>query len=79
MQVGVLVAGSLDLAGREFGEDGVDVDLLLAVDLAERDTPFPRSGHTHTELQAISDAWRNWAADPDGWISLLHGEILCRV
>jgi SAM-dependent methyltransferase len=32
-----------------------------------------------SDLQRISDAWRRWAADPDGWISLLHGEILCRV
>ena len=23
-------------------------------------------------------AWRTWAAAPDGWFSVLHGEILCR-
>ncbi|MFT3875828.1 MAG: methyltransferase domain-containing protein [Propioniciclava sp.] len=27
-------------------------------------------------LERIADAWREWAADPDGWILLPHGEIL---
>ena len=30
-------------------------------------------------LQRLSQAWRAWAADPDGWMSLLHGELICRV
>jgi SAM-dependent methyltransferase len=34
---------------------------------------------TSAELQEISDAWRAWAADGDGWISIPHGEIICRV
>ncbi len=29
-------------------------------------------------LQRISDAWREWAAHPDGWILLPHGEVLAR-
>ena len=29
-------------------------------------------------LQRISDAWREWAADADGWILLPHGEVLAR-
>ncbi|MGN7187491.1 methyltransferase domain-containing protein [Microbacterium enclense] len=29
-------------------------------------------------LQRISDAWRKWAADPDGWMLLPHGEVLAR-
>lgn len=29
-------------------------------------------------LQRISDAWREWADHPDGWILLPHGEILAR-
>jgi hypothetical protein len=33
---------------------------------------------TQDDLQAISDAWRTWTDDPDAWITLLHGEILCR-
>jgi len=31
------------------------------------------------ELSNISDAWRAWAAHPDGWISIVHGEVLIRV
>jgi SAM-dependent methyltransferase len=34
---------------------------------------------TRADLQAISAAWEQWAADPDGWISVLHGEILIHV
>lgn len=34
---------------------------------------------TQNELQAVAAAWHNWAAHPDGWISILHGEILIRV
>lgn len=33
---------------------------------------------TQAELQEISDAWRVWADDPDGWMSMPHGEVLCR-
>lgn len=32
-----------------------------------------------TELREISDAWTEWAAAEDGWFSILHGEIICRV
>ncbi|MHB1533972.1 MAG: class I SAM-dependent methyltransferase [Acidimicrobiales bacterium] len=31
---------------------------------------------TASELEAVADAWRTWAAEPDGWLSVLHGEIL---
>ncbi|HVC25069.1 MAG TPA: methyltransferase domain-containing protein [Acidimicrobiales bacterium] len=34
---------------------------------------------TEHELGEIAGAWHSWAADPDGWFALLHGEILCRV
>ena len=30
------------------------------------------------ELDAVAAAWRSWAADPDGWFSVLHGEVLIR-
>lgn len=30
-------------------------------------------------LDRISAGWRAWAEDPDGWFSLLHGELICRV
>jgi SAM-dependent methyltransferase len=31
---------------------------------------------TEADLAEISQAWRDWALDDDGWMSLLHGEIL---
>jgi SAM-dependent methyltransferase len=31
---------------------------------------------SEAELQHIAAAWRDWAGEPDGWISVLHGEIL---
>ena len=31
---------------------------------------------TTDELERISAAWRTWQADPDGWFTILHGEIL---
>jgi SAM-dependent methyltransferase len=34
---------------------------------------------TDDDLRRLAAAWRRWAAAPDGWISLLHGEIRCRV
>ncbi len=34
---------------------------------------------TSADLHRISVAWREWAADPDGWMSLLHSELICRV
>ncbi len=34
---------------------------------------------TAAELADISAAWRAWAAAPDGWLAIPHGEIRCRV
>ena len=31
-----------------------------------------------SEREEIAAAFRSWAEDPDGWFSLLHGEILAR-
>jgi SAM-dependent methyltransferase len=31
------------------------------------------------EREEIAEAFRRWSQDPDGWFSLLHGEILARV
>jgi len=36
-------------------------------------------GHaTEEQLHAVSRAWREWGAQPDGWFAVLSGEILCR-
>ena len=38
------------------------------------------AGHaTSDQLQEISDAWTAWAADEDGWISILHSEVVCHI
>lgn len=34
---------------------------------------------TAADLHRISRAWRSWADAEDGWISLVHGEIIARV
>ena len=31
------------------------------------------------ELRELADAWLAWAADPDGWISIPHGELVIRI
>lgn len=33
---------------------------------------------TRGDLEAISRGWRVWAAAEDGWLAILHGEILAR-
>ena len=33
---------------------------------------------TAAQLEEIAAAWRDWASEPDGWLSIPHGEILCR-
>ncbi|MFI7640060.1 class I SAM-dependent methyltransferase [Nonomuraea sp. NPDC049400] len=33
---------------------------------------------TEADLRRISEGWLKWAQAEDGWISILHGEILCR-
>ncbi|MEV6020830.1 methyltransferase domain-containing protein [Streptomyces sp. NPDC051997] len=55
---------------------GLWADRTLASAYAERAT---EGGHATPErLRAVSDAWRRWGRDEDGWFSVLHGEILCR-
>jgi ubiquinone/menaquinone biosynthesis C-methylase UbiE len=34
---------------------------------------------TEDDLRRIGDGWLAWAADPDGWFMVPHGEILCRI
>ncbi len=34
---------------------------------------------TADELRSVAESWRNWADDPDGWLTLVHGEVLVRV
>lgn len=30
------------------------------------------------DLERVSQAWRDWVAAEDGWMSIVHGEIVCR-
>jgi SAM-dependent methyltransferase len=60
---------------REWGEMWADrittsaiAEQLLASDLATGD-----------ELRDLAEAWHAWADHPDGWLSVLHGEILIRL
>jgi ubiquinone/menaquinone biosynthesis C-methylase UbiE len=54
---------------------GMWADRVLTSAMAEQ---ARAAGVTEEQLQRISDGWRAWAASPDGWLSILHGEILCR-
>jgi len=33
---------------------------------------------TQATLNDLATAWREWAQSPDGWLSILHGELICR-
>lgn len=33
---------------------------------------------TKRDLERIAQAWRGWSEDEDGWISIVHGQIICR-
>lgn len=48
------------------------VDSALAHQLMET------GAATGRDLRRIADGWRAWAAAPDGWFIVPHGEILCR-
>jgi SAM-dependent methyltransferase len=55
---------------------GMWADRILGSALADQ---LVREGRaTRAELEQISAAWRTWAADPDGWFSVHHGEVICR-
>ncbi|MET7889354.1 class I SAM-dependent methyltransferase [Streptomyces avermitilis] len=55
---------------------GLWADRTLASAYAARAT---EGGHATTRrLRAVSEAWREWGRQEDGWFSVLHGEILCR-
>ncbi|NUW38405.1 methyltransferase domain-containing protein [Nonomuraea sp. SMC257] len=55
---------------------GMWADRILGSALAEQ--ALATGAATRDDLRRMADGWREWAADEDGWLSLLHGEILCR-
>ena len=56
---------------------GMWADRILESALARQlvDSEQATTGDVHR----ISDAWRRWAGEGDGWYLVPHGEILCRV
>lgn len=56
---------------------GMWADRILGSDLG---TQLLESGlATGAELEAISAGWREWRDHPDGWLTVLHGEVLATV
>jgi SAM-dependent methyltransferase len=55
---------------------GLWADRVVDSDLARQ--AVDRGFATTAELAGIAAGWRTWAAQDDGWFSVLHGEILAR-
>jgi len=56
---------------------GMWADRITGSALAEQLLREERAGRG--DLRAIADAWLAWAEDPDGWISIPHGELVIRI
>ncbi|MFF5082551.1 class I SAM-dependent methyltransferase [Actinoplanes sp. NPDC000266] len=56
---------------------GMWADRILQSAMAT--TALETGAATEADLSRLSAAWRTWAADPDGWMSLLHGELIAKV
>ena len=55
---------------------GMWAERVVASDLAA--TALRTGAATEEDLRRIAAGWRAWAAHPDGWLSLLHGELIAR-
>ena len=55
---------------------GMWAERVLESEMAR--TAVASGAATRADLERISATWREWAADPDGWLSILHGELICR-
>ena len=56
---------------------GMWADRVVKSDMAR--TAVATGAATQADLERISRGWRRWASSRDGWLSILHGELLCRV
>ena len=54
---------------------GMWAERILVSDMAR--TAIATGAATSDDLRRISAAWKRWAAHPDGWLSILHGELIC--
>ncbi|XVU27185.1 class I SAM-dependent methyltransferase [Actinoplanes sp. CA-054009] len=55
---------------------GMWADRILKSEMAA--TALRTGAASQDDLTKISEAWRTWSAAPDGWMSLLHGELIAR-
>jgi ubiquinone/menaquinone biosynthesis C-methylase UbiE len=56
---------------------GMWAERVTASDFAHRSVDLGEA--TAADLARMAAAWRAWAAAEDGWLVIVHGEILCRV
>jgi SAM-dependent methyltransferase len=56
---------------------GMWADRIVKSDMAR--TAVATGAATPADLERISQGWRRWASSRDGWLSVLHGELVCRV
>jgi SAM-dependent methyltransferase len=55
---------------------GMWADRVVASDFARQAVDSGEA--TPADLHRMSEAWRAWAAADDGWLAILHGEIIAR-
>ncbi len=56
---------------------GMQADRIVASRIAGQAVELGLA--TEAELPELATGWRKWAAAKDGWFTVLHGEVLCRV
>lgn len=56
---------------------GMWADRIVNSDIAR--TAVESGEALPSDLSRISAAWRDWSIAPDGWLSVLHGELICLV
>lgn len=55
---------------------GMWAERIISTRVAEQ--AVARGLSTRDDLERMSAAWREWTAAPDGWIAIVHGQLLCR-
>ena len=50
-----------------------------AVDGGFSASAISRGFATREDLEGMSQGWKDWIADDDGWFGVLHGQIICHV
>ncbi|MET9069156.1 class I SAM-dependent methyltransferase [Streptosporangium sandarakinum] len=55
---------------------GMWAERVLRSDMARH--ALSSGAATEDDLRRLSEGWLRWAGDEDGWLSLLHGELVCR-